>query len=990
MLLNVCPNLRILALLFVVLFHVSSKAQEVHLLADLTPKQSDRHYSNPQNYISFQGFTYFFASTDYAHLELWRTDGTQEGTSRVYSFGHNTYLSSSANSVILYKNNLYFSLSHPDYGRELWKSDGTTRGTGLFMDIYPGILASRPGDFYIYNDKLFFSATDELHGRELWQTDGTVAGTEVMDVISGPGNLSPENLTESNGKLFFRAAVTGVANNYELWVSDGTRKGTKNVRRIAPGNESSYVFDITPFDDGVYFTARDGSIRHQELWKSDGTFSGTQKVFAVSKSTYTGPMQLHMLNGLLHFIHGTTEHGLELWQSDGTASGSKMLVDLNPGRAEGVTRTPIKVLEDQLYFLGTNGQVGIEIWKTDGTVAGTKQVTGFTEVSGSNTRVTDMGQALNGKLYFTAFDLFGDRELYVSDGTPDGTKLLKNLSEEGSGSPRYFFVINNRLFFTATDGLHGLEPWTSNGTETGTYMLKNINARTQDSQPAGYTGFGDKLVFTASNGNKVTMYGSDGTAENTGPLISSVDTDSIPSTGMGSLIAYKKGIYFMGSTAKHGAELWYTEGASENTYLFKDIIKGSNHSAPTFFTIMDNVLYFSIHNDFWGHSELYRTKGTVETTRQIKSLWGESARSNITSLVGADHQIFYTVSTAENGSELYVSDGTEAGSKMLKDICPGTCNGSNFLYQAGVDGHVLYFTANNNKEGSELWRSDGTKEGTRMVKDINPGFANSTPQILGRIGPNLIFAAYGDDKGRELWISDGTEDGTQLLMDIYEGLGSSNPMNGIVVDSLVYFTANNGSHGTELWRTDGTTDGTFMAADVNAGSYQSKPNSMVVLNDTLYFVAGHADYGREVWKFHPSFSGKAKLVTDIMKGPTDSRPYALTVIGNRLYFSATHPDYGSEVFYFEDPNVIAPTIPETDEEMAKIILYPNPANQRVTLTWPNDHDQEFIIGVYDILGKELYQKTSNNSRLTLDITGYESGTYVVKIEGLGAVKFIKY
>lgn len=82
-------------------------------------------------------------------------------------------------------------------------------------------------------------------------------------------------------------------------------------------------------------------------------------------------------------------------------------------------------------------------------------------------------------------------------------------------------------------------------------------------------------------------------------------------------------------------------------------------------------------------------------------------------------------------------------------------------------GYKAYFSAIDGDHGEELWVTDGTIEGTRMVKDINPGLATSDIQWLTRFNDKVVFTANDGENGYEPWISDGTEAGTHMLKDIH-------------------------------------------------------------------------------------------------------------------------------------------------------------------------------------------------------------------------------
>jgi ELWxxDGT repeat protein len=150
---------------------------------------------------------------------------------------------------------------------------------------------------------------------------------------------------------------------------------------------------------------------------------------------------------------------------------------------------------------------------------------------------------------------------------------------------------------------------------------------------------------------------------------------------------------------------------------------------------------------------------------------------------------------------------------MLADInAMGLSSSPQFLTTIGS---TLFFSATDATNGRELWKSDGTTAGTVLVKDIRNGVSGSNPRYLTNVNGTLYFNAYDDTNASELWKSDGTIAGTVLVKDINNGVNHSSPRYLINVNGTLYFNADNGTNGSELWKSDGTTAGTVLIKDIN-------------------------------------------------------------------------------------------------------------------------------------------------------------------------------
>src|SRR5205814_687354 len=155
--------------------------------------------------------------------------------------------------------------------------------------------------------------------------------------------------------------------------------------------------------------------------------------------------------------------------------------------------------------------------------------------------------------------------------------------------------------------------------------------------------------------------------------------------------------------------------------------------------------------------------------------------------------------------------------------------------------------------GTELWKSDGTAAGTVLVKDINPGSTggvpnSSNPTNLVTIGGTVYFAADDGADGQELWKRNGTAAGTTLVNDINPGVHTSVPNNFTPVGGTLFFTASDATNGNELWMSDGTGPGTVPVKAINPGPTGSLLSGLTLIGTTLFFSADDGTNGSELWK----------------------------------------------------------------------------------------------------------------------------------------------
>jgi Raf kinase inhibitor-like YbhB/YbcL family protein len=482
--------------------------------------------------------------------------------------------------------------------------------------------------------------------------------------------------------------------------------------------------------------------------------------------------------------------------------------------------------------------------------------------------VISLGAGSTGVYFGAEGDATKGRELYKSDGTSAGTVLVKDINPgaESSSSPagstqvksglNDFATVGTTTYFAANDGTNGSELWKTDGTEAGTLLVKDIEPGAGHSEPSKFVAFGaNKVLFyakTAASGYELWI--SDGTDAGTTMVkeiqagaMNGVDPDESPLP-----VVIGTTAFFTANNGATGFELWKTDGTSGGTVLVKDVNPGApSLSAPQFaptFAAVGTRLYFDANTATQG-TELWTSDGTEAGTTIVKDLFtgndpnnaANPASSSPSNLTPFGNKLVFAATTAADGNELFITDGTDAGTTIIKDIFPGqdmgTANSSRSR-PIGVIGTTLYFSGNDGTVGTELWKTDGTSAGTSLVKDINAGS------------------------------SDGVNDNEK----------------GIVFDGRLYFVGETLASGRELFTSDGTAAGTVLDTDVNPGSAgNSNIASLTVAGGKLFFLAETAATGKELWARSPNATTNTAPVID-----NSGDPYYIAGVGARLNASLTN------------------------------------------------------------------------------------------------------
>lgn len=906
------PPLAFYAPLFIFLHFYAPglSASEPYLVADINRQivplgcglaEEPAYNAQPLGFVTVDGIIYFFANDGIHGREFWRSDGTADGTwlvkdifpGRPSSTGGTCSVRS---DVVSMGGSLYFTAHDGTHGLELWKSDGTRSGTVMVKDIRPGPWDSCPFELTEVDGTLFFAAADGVHGSELWRSDGTAEGTFLVKDIDPKGHAidqhnSLPSFLDLNGVLIFVANRSNFTKN-NLWRSDGTPEGTYPLVDLAtmPPHWVVVRHRIRVVGDELYFFAWYGELGI-ELWRSDGTLEGTTRITALGLGSLTAfRTAVAVVGNRLFFQFRSKEAGYGLWTSDGTKEGTQIVHGglmpylLTPvgellffvtdsdalWRSDGTEEGTVELAQylsisalaafgDRLAFAAAaSEETGVELWTSDGTVKGTQQVIDLNPGMGDGVHRKDpLIQAVEGALYFTGDNGSTGSELWRSDGTAAGTRLVKNIRPDvGSSSPWQFRNVAGNLFFAADDGVSGVEMWISAG--AGARQVRDIRegpfgsigtTNPHNSTLSFAVGFFDTLLFGAQDGvHGMELWRSDGTKDGT-CLVKDTGTE----TSARYLTQVGRWAFFTADRHSSKSPLWRTDGAEDGTYLlFED---PPWETGAYYLAALDDRLIFSA-GYLDGEYQTWQSDGTPEGTGVLLPIAGMEYTPVFSS--NGDWQMFFYRFEPGKGTELWRTDGTSEGTTIVKDIAPGSAGGiprKSWYPEWVVLGTTLYLLADDGVTGLELWKSDGTEAGTQLVKDIRAGAESAferlrlaTFEAVPMAGV-LYFSANDGIHGRELWRTDGTASGTYMVVDIVPGPASSMPayLTTATPCGPLFFAAHNDDHGMELWRSHGTEERTCRVSEIQAGYLGSSPRALTVVGSALFFVAGNSATGEELW-----------------------------------------------------------------------------------------------------------------------------------------------
>ncbi len=757
-----------------------------------------------------------------------------------------------------------FAAQDADFGAEPWRSDGTVAGTWRLADVFFGDRSGNPLPLVATDRLLYFSAeiSPELP-RGLWVTDGTPDGTRRLtsqDVGLGEGTL----WVPARGTVFFVAGPRAL--DKELWRSDATPAGT---RRVVDPSVVRNPADLTLFQEKAWFSA--ASPRGRALWRSDGTAAGT--VLVKDFPGTAGPGRFRVVGSRLLFVVTGSNGASELWASDGTARGTRSLVRL-------ARVFDSQAIAGRLWFVADDGRRGQELWVSDGTPAGTRSLTSFARRN-AFAQLPLPATLTAGRLVFAADDGAHGAELWTSDGTARGTRLVRDVCP-GSCSAVLSLWRTHRglLYWTGTNGARGSELWVSDGTAQGTRLVRDICRGSCDGDPQSPFFLADRVLFGAVDGDGRELWSSDGTATGT-VRISDFALDE-PWKAIQGVVAGGE-LLFAAADAEHGSELWRSDGLETSLVLDIDDF-ASGGSYPDMVGALGSRAVFFADDGIHGH-ELWTSDGSEAGTALVADLLPGAPPFRRTSSIGeeAGGKLFFLMD-----NQLWRTDGTAPGTFPVTRI--GEVNPCCGAWVLRAFGDRVYFGAQDGGHGFELWTSDGTLAGTGMVKDLRPN-GDSEPRELTVFEGRLYLTAAGEDGSRLLWRSDGTEEGTVPVADL--GIAhSGTPSRLTVHDGRLWFFANDAEHGYEPWSTDGTEAGTGLELEIFPGPPSLNPNLLVSLGGTL-LISGFPNSGGDsaggLWATNGTQAGTRQVGM-----PSDGASWIVS--GGRFFYNAIKPFQPSSIW----------------------------------------------------------------------------------------------
>ena len=926
------PRAGVAALLF--LFAVDLAAQgQVQRVVDLNtgPNIAAQGSMFNESAVRFAGLTLFTARTDRTGRELWRTDGTPQGTrllldlcpGRCDGFSFNARLQ-------LVDGLLFFSASDGVHGFEPWVWQAGQAAPRMLVDLNPGAPSSSPGlitslSFFLGGlpvERHFLSAERADVGRELWRltVDDNPRIALERDLATGPLSSSPSSVEVVRNGTLIQSAVIGVlatlpGRGQELY-------GLNYPNAFAPPS-SQFLFDLfqnsprrslrsplAKIGSNVFVVVQDNDRGfndpdRQELWVTLGSVGNTQLLrTGASIDQLTAHPELQRLFYAIRLNvsgNNTTRLGI----SDGTVAGTT--VSANSGAPSNLFALPQRLV----YTFASSITGAVELRASLGASASTEQIREIRPADITGILRLFAAANLQRTRVFVGFD---DR-LWSSDGTAGGTQLLAGLNP-GVGTGRFDTLAplagTELVFGWAPDQLRSQgEPYFSSSTTGTTVALGNLAGDVGDSEVRPLGTVGSRVVFTAYRGT------------GTNQLTYALD----PGSGSVQALPINNSL----PLGNHYGRLWLsdsfaslaqTDGTPAGTFTLPEL----NIEATAAECIVERggLRYFIATPRGTSDREVWRSDGSAAGSFAVTDFFNPGAPDSPgvrdcrgegrTNLARLGDSLLVEASSPATGAELYLLDANDQ-TRLVADLRAGPLS-SAIGSLVALPSRVI-FSADDGVFGQEVWASDGTAQGTQRLSDIDPGAGDALetdpygPFI--RAGTRAYFAAFDPVRGRELHVTDGTAAGTRRVADLVllggsafsgnlfgstgGGIGGGlGPRVAVAIGEELVFAAA-ASSPCVLFRTHDSGSNARCAYDPAAVRFGPIREIVATSAGVVVFSAARLDLaqGEEI---HALFGDQLLNLSgaDIAPGPQSSAPRFLRVDGETVFFQADDGSTGRELW----------------------------------------------------------------------------------------------
>ncbi|MGQ9592058.1 MAG: ELWxxDGT repeat protein [Planctomycetota bacterium] len=534
------------------------------------------------------------------------------------------------------------------------------------------------------------------------------------------------------------------------------------------------------------------------------------------------------------------------------------------------------------------------------------------------------------KLYFVAQPNERDQELWVSDGTPEGSRPILRLRGALPGGLQGVTAVGDRLFFLGRDLEHGCELWVSDGTEEGTRLVKDAARGPEDCFSCAEAGTLGRIVPAGRNAAVLSrnprswsyeLWASDGTASGT-RLVVRQDVETM----LENLAAAGDTVFFPYWTDDGRCELWAYEGVFGEPRRWKEISPGGKPSfSLEWFVAAGDKVFFIAYSV--GGTELWVSDGTPDGTEPILSfapdkgfvdrpfaagdsayflasdsadafgLWFTDGKdrqrihlfrdeydpTGFEFLAEAAGQVFFRYYPTEGSSwKLWVARDYPNSAEFLRDV-------ADFGGSATAGARVLYKAYDSENHRHTLWVTDGTVIGTEPFFTVRPGTSFcASCRDLGGFGTRFFFAFDDEERGVELWTTSGSAETTELFLDARPGSLGSDPVPlGALNGRLLFCRREDG----ELFSTDGTAEGTK-----RLGYRLIFRNHEVAIAGGRAFFAGNAEVPRSGLVVTDGTPEGTKPVFRMTGTNARGAPLLLTAFGDRVFFVQQEESSGWELW----------------------------------------------------------------------------------------------